>query len=148
MQCCLHIVYKNTNGIITDLNRVLPRASQVLEIDCMTGVGPKAWAKDFTLVRQGLVAALRKCLQLRRLVCRPTTLVENDLLDILAINRMQKLEVRSVLYKLFFPFFLCFITFQITTLITIRIQNAQKENIIKESNRYRLDRQKQSRIPH
>lgn len=66
---------------------------KVLEIDCMTGVGPKAWAKDFTLVRQGLVAALRKCLQLRRLVCRPTTLVENDLLDILAINRMQKLEV-------------------------------------------------------
>lgn len=93
----------------------------------MTGVGPKAWAKDFTLVRQGLVAALRKCLQLRRLVCRPTTLVENDLLDILAINRMHKLEVRSVLYNQVFLLFVCFI------ILYVNINNSKNtkcENIV------------------
>ncbi|KAK8406224.1 hypothetical protein O3P69_007145 [Scylla paramamosain] len=66
---------------------------KVLELDCMTGVGPKAWAKDFTLVRRGLTAALSRCRQLRRLICRPTNLVETDLLEILSVNRMMRLEV-------------------------------------------------------
>ncbi|XP_045110451.1 uncharacterized protein LOC123504177 isoform X1 [Portunus trituberculatus] len=66
---------------------------KVLELDCMTGVGPKAWAKDFTLMRRGLTAALSRCRQLRRLICRPTNLVETDLLEILSVNRMMHLEV-------------------------------------------------------
>ncbi|XP_018025446.1 uncharacterized protein LOC108681019 [Hyalella azteca] len=66
---------------------------QVLEVDCMTGVGPKAWAKDFNLSRQGLVAALILSSSLRRLLLRPTALVDDDLREILAHNRMPALEV-------------------------------------------------------
>ncbi|KAK4306258.1 hypothetical protein Pmani_021907 [Petrolisthes manimaculis] len=84
---------KDSLAALTNPDSIALARLQVLELDCMTGVGPKAWAKDFTLVRQGLVAALRKCTRLQRLICRPTNLVENDLLQILAVNRMNNLQV-------------------------------------------------------
>lgn len=62
----------------------------------MTGVGPKAWAKDFNLVRRGLILALRRSLILRKLVLRPTCLVDIDVLDILTYNRFEKLEVKKL----------------------------------------------------
>ncbi|KAG0716441.1 hypothetical protein GWK47_009714 [Chionoecetes opilio] len=78
---------------LTNKDTIALARLKVLELDCMTGVGPKAWAKDFTLVRRGMTAALSRCPQLRRLVCRPTNLVETDLLEILSVNRMKRLEV-------------------------------------------------------
>ncbi|XP_050711403.1 uncharacterized protein LOC126995673 [Eriocheir sinensis] len=78
---------------LTNKDSIALAQLKVLELDCMTGVGPKAWAKDFTLVRRGMTAALSKCRQLRRLICRPTNLVETDLLEILSVNRMTRLEV-------------------------------------------------------
>ncbi|XP_045608364.1 uncharacterized protein [Procambarus clarkii] len=84
---------RDSLAALTARDSIVLARLQVLELDCMTGVGPKAWAKDYALVRQGLVAALRKCVLLRRLVCRPTTLVENDFLQVLAVNRMTHLEV-------------------------------------------------------
>lgn len=71
---------------------------KTLEIDCMTGIGPKAWAKDYNLARSGIVAALSRCRQLRRLLCRPTALVDNDLRQVLAVNRMPHLEVSLMYY--------------------------------------------------
>ncbi|CAL4098642.1 unnamed protein product [Meganyctiphanes norvegica] len=68
------------------------RRLRILEVDCMTGAGPKAWAKDYDLVRKGIVAALKRCTALKRLICRPTNLVESDLMEILAVNRMEQLE--------------------------------------------------------
>ncbi|KAF2357064.1 hypothetical protein FHG87_012184 [Trinorchestia longiramus] len=66
---------------------------RVFELDCMAGVGPKAWAKDYNLSRSGLVAALSRCTYLRRLLLRPTALVDDDLREVLACNRMTALEV-------------------------------------------------------
>ena len=59
----------------------------------MTGVGPKAWAKDFNLARRGLVVALQRCKKLKRLLLRPMCLVDVDILDILEVNRLTQLEV-------------------------------------------------------
>ncbi|KAG7174616.1 hypothetical protein Hamer_G015747 [Homarus americanus] len=59
---------KDSLTTLTNKDSIALTKLKVLELDCMTGVGPKAWAKDFCLVRQGLVAALKKCVLLRRLV--------------------------------------------------------------------------------
>lgn len=84
---------RDSLAALTNKDSIALARLKVLELDCMTGVGPKAWAKDFTLVRKGLTAALGRCFQLRRLICRPTNLVETDLLEILSVNRMRRLEV-------------------------------------------------------
>nr|XP_053648349.1 uncharacterized protein LOC128699635 isoform X1 [Cherax quadricarinatus] len=90
---------RDSLAALTNKDSIALSKLKVLELDCMTGVGPKAWAKDYALVRQGLVAALSKCFLLRRLVCRPTTLVEHDLLKILSVNRMTHLEQVLELYN-------------------------------------------------
>ena len=62
----------------------------------MNGVGPKAWAKDFNLVRRGLVLALTRAKSLQKLTLRPTNLVDVDFCDILSENRLEKLEVSNI----------------------------------------------------
>ncbi|XP_064093710.1 uncharacterized protein LOC135206252 [Macrobrachium nipponense] len=84
---------KESLAALSDVSSIALAKLKIFEVDCMTGVGPKAWAKDFTLMRQGIVAALKKAQLLKRLVLRPTPIVENDLLEILSYNRMRRLEV-------------------------------------------------------
>ncbi|KAB7505690.1 hypothetical protein Anas_01375 [Armadillidium nasatum] len=64
-----------------------------LVIDCMSGICPKAWAKDFTLIRLGIVLALKRCTSLKKLVLRPTCLVDADFMDIFSTNSLLRLEV-------------------------------------------------------
>ncbi|KAL7646919.1 UNVERIFIED_CONTAM: hypothetical protein RMT77_002176 [Armadillidium vulgare] len=64
-----------------------------LVIDCMSGICPKAWAKDFSLIRLGIVLALKRCTSLKKLVLRPTCLVDADFMDIFSTNSLLRLEV-------------------------------------------------------
>ena len=60
----------------------------------MTGIGPEAWAKDYKLARLGLVLSLQRASRLRKLLCRPTQLVDDDIREVLAANRLPGLEVK------------------------------------------------------